>query len=136
MNPRMMRALAVALATAACATHPPPRTFVQDWFIFFGVDSASIPPNGQAVLDSFASAYHRSRSSKVCVTTNANRGHDPVENVALSARRGASIQKYVVSRGIPEDRILVTNKGDTQPLVPGPNAVREPQNQRAEMIFC
>jgi outer membrane protein OmpA-like peptidoglycan-associated protein len=56
-------------------------------------------------------------------------------NVALSQRRADSVAAELVSDGVPKDEIVTQAFGDTNPLVPTAEGVREPQNRRVEIVL-
>ena len=55
--------------------------------------------------------------------------------LALSQRRAQSVMSELVRLGIPAGNIVISWKGETEPLVPTPDGVREPQNRRVEIIL-
>jgi OmpA-OmpF porin, OOP family len=54
---------------------------------------------------------------------------------ALSLRRANAVKAVLVREGIPAKRIVVVDKGESQPLSPTPDGVREPQNRRVEIVL-
>ena len=57
-------------------------------------------------------------------------GHLPV------AQRRADVVKAELARlGIAANQISTIAKGESQPLVPTADGVREPQNRRVEIVF-
>ena len=53
----------------------------------------------------------------------------------LSMRRAVAVKNELVRLGIAERDIAVLAKGETEPLVPTSDDVREPQNRRVEIVF-
>ena len=54
--------------------------------------------------------------------------------MALSLRRANAVKDQLVREGIPATQIVVVGKGESQPLVPTADGVREPQNRRMEIV--
>ena len=54
-------------------------------------------------------------------------------NQKLSERRAHAVRAYLVSRGIPANRINATGKGETQPVT---NAGECPRRRSAKAIAC
>ncbi|HET6224341.1 MAG TPA: OmpA family protein, partial [Dongiaceae bacterium] len=52
-------------------------------------------------------------------------------NVGLSERRAQAVAAELAANGVPQADIAVDWKGETEPLVPTGDGVREPQNRRA-----
>jgi outer membrane protein OmpA-like peptidoglycan-associated protein len=59
----------------------------------------------------------------------------PAYNLKLSQRRADSVAKELVSDGVQRSEIDIHGYGETHPLVPTADGVREPQNRRVEIIF-
>ena len=56
-------------------------------------------------------------------------------NQALSVRRAQAVSNELVRLGVPREAITVQGYGETRPLVPTADGVREPQNRRVEIIL-
>ena len=56
-------------------------------------------------------------------------------DMALSLRRANTVKDALVRDGVPATAISVIGKGETQPLVPTADGVREPQNRRVEIVL-
>jgi outer membrane protein OmpA-like peptidoglycan-associated protein len=59
------------------------------------------------------------------------------EAVALvqRLRRAEAVKANMIKQGIPASAIVVIGKGESQPLVPTADGVREPQNRRVEIVI-
>ena len=55
--------------------------------------------------------------------------------MALSIRRANAVKDALVRAGIPANQIAVIGKGESDPLVPTADGVREPQNRRVEILL-
>ena len=55
--------------------------------------------------------------------------------MALSLRRAEAVKANMIKQGIPASAIVVIGKGESQPLVPTADGVREPQNRRVEIVI-
>jgi outer membrane protein OmpA-like peptidoglycan-associated protein len=53
----------------------------------------------------------------------------------LSQRRADAVKAELVRQGIPANEIVTHAKGESEPLVPTANGVREPSNRRVEIVF-
>ncbi|MEQ9813647.1 MAG: OmpA family protein [Azospirillaceae bacterium] len=126
-----------APAPQPVADEPPPAApEPQDTFIvFFDWDRANLTQQANQVLDEAVNAYNRSGFAQVLAQGHADRSGPADYNVGLSQRRGESVRQGLVARGVAPDEIVVRAFGETQPLVPTPDGVREPQNRRVEIIL-
>lgn len=114
--------------------------------LLFDSGSADLGPEGRAQLRSVADALLAiaddlpqdldwimridGHTDKVPIATAQFRS-----NWELSAQRAISVVKYLISQGVPPDRLAATGFGEHQPLVEGdsPGALR--RNRRIEIRF-
>ena len=57
---------------------------------------------------------------------------DAAKNMDLSQRRGNTIKKYLVTKGIDENRLKTQGFGDTRPLVANDSEENKAKNRRVE----
>ena len=100
---------------------------------FFDFDKATLKPAGRQVLDQVAA-----QASSLNLETLIAVGHtDSIGteqyNMGLSQRRANTVKNYLVSKGIPADRIYAEGKGESNPIAS--NATREgrAKNRRVEI---
>jgi outer membrane protein OmpA-like peptidoglycan-associated protein len=55
--------------------------------------------------------------------------------MGLSMRRAEAVLTELERNGIPRADVAVYAKGETDPLVPTPDGVREPQNRRVVIVL-
>jgi outer membrane protein OmpA-like peptidoglycan-associated protein len=55
--------------------------------------------------------------------------------MALSLRRANAVKNALVRAGVRESDISVVGLGESQPLVPTADGVREAQNRRVEIVI-
>ena len=56
-------------------------------------------------------------------------------NWELSAIRATTVLKYLISRGLPPDRLTATGYGDVMPLLPNTSEENRAQNRRVEFVL-
>jgi OmpA-OmpF porin, OOP family len=120
------------------AAEPPPTpapTTRQSFIVFFDFDRADItPPAMQTIQQAVAVAKSGNRTS-LSVTGHADRAGTDAYNMALSMRRANAVKDVLVRQGIPAANIQVVARGESEPLVPTADGVREPQNRRVEVVI-
>jgi outer membrane protein OmpA-like peptidoglycan-associated protein len=120
------------------AAPPPPApapTTRQSYIVFFDFDRADItPPAMQTIQQAAASAKAGNRTS-LTLTGHADRAGSDAYNMALSMRRANAVKDALVRLGIPAASMQVIARGESQPLVPTADGVREPQNRRVEIVI-
>ncbi len=86
----------------------------------FDFDKSVLKPEGQAAIDSevIDKLKNVSKLELVLVTGHTDRIGSQEYNQKLSERRADTVRDYLVSRGVPRDKIETLGMGKTQP-VPG-----------------
>jgi outer membrane protein OmpA-like peptidoglycan-associated protein len=75
------------------------------------------------------------RSTRIEVTGHTDRAGSDAYNMALSLRRANAVKDQLVREGIAANQITVMGRGESQPLLPTADGVREPQNRRVEIVL-
>jgi OOP family OmpA-OmpF porin len=86
----------------------------------FDFDKAVLKPEGKAAIDSeiISKLPNVQKLELVLVTGHTDRIGTQQYNQKLSERRADAVRDYLVSKGVPKDRIETLGMGKTQP-VPG-----------------
>jgi OmpA-OmpF porin, OOP family len=117
---------------------PPPPPQVQKITLaskaLFDFDKAILKPEGKAAIDSeiISKLSQVQKLELVLVTGHTDRIGTQQYNQKLSERRADAVRDYLVSRGVPRDKIETLGMGKTQPV---PGVVCTMTNMRA-LIAC
>jgi OOP family OmpA-OmpF porin len=114
---------------------PPPPAVQRSYIVFFDWDKADLTAEALEVVRMAALNAGKIRLSVIRVTGHADRSGPDQYNIGLSMRRAAAVREEFYRQGIIRGGVSVDAKGETDPLVPTPDGVREPQNRRAEIIL-
>jgi outer membrane protein OmpA-like peptidoglycan-associated protein len=113
------------------APPPQPRAFI----VFFDWDRADIRPDSQRVIEAAASYAKQRGLARVNLTGHADRSGPARYNMGLSLRRAQAVRAAFIKLGVSPSNIALVGKGESQPLVPTADGVREPRNRRVEIMF-
>jgi peptidoglycan-associated lipoprotein len=103
--------------------------------LFFEFDSAEISPRGQAVLDANAELLKRYGTWVITVEGHCDERGTPEYNLALGERRAVAARTYLVSLGVPPDRLRVVSYGKEFPFDPGHSEAAWAKNRRAHFVI-
>jgi outer membrane protein OmpA-like peptidoglycan-associated protein len=118
-------------------TAPPPTPMspgVHKYQIFFEFDKSTITPEAAGVIRQAADDARAGNATRISLTGHTDTVGTAGYNQGLSERRADSVQRLLISDGIPSGEITTRGVGKTDLLVPTPDGVREPQNRRVEII--
>lgn len=107
----------------------------RNFTVFFDFDKSDLTADARTVLDNVAKDAKAGHIMAVKVTGYTDRSGSDAYNLKLSSRRADAVRAYLVSKGIAIGEIAVEAKGESDPLVPTADGVREPSNRRAVIIF-
>ncbi len=127
-----------ALVAQPAAPQPQPQqavtskvTYAAD--AFFDFDKSVLKPAGRASLDDLVAKIQGVNVETIISTGHTDSIGTDAYNQRLSLRRANAVKAYLVSKGVPADRIVVEGKGEKQPVAS--NATREgrAKNRRVEI---
>jgi outer membrane protein OmpA-like peptidoglycan-associated protein len=94
-----------------------------------------ITPHALSLIREAANNSRAGAVQRLNVTGHTDRAGTEQYNLALSMRRANAVKDVLVREGLSADQIVVIGKGETQPLVPTADGVREAQNRRVEIVL-
>ena len=118
-------------APAPAAAPVPARTFL----VFFDFDRADLTDRARAIITEAAQNAQRTGSARIEVAGHADRSGAPQYNQRLSERRAQAVAAELERRGIARSAMTIQAFGESRPLVPTADGVREPQNRRVEIVL-
>ena len=103
--------------------------------MFFDWDRYNLTDRARQIIAEAAQNARSTGSTRIEVAGHADRSGTPQYNQRLSQRRADAVAAELVRRGISRNMITVTAYGESRPLVPTADGVREPQNRRVEIVL-
>ena len=107
--------------------------------ILFGSGKATLKKATSVELDHIRSVLQSQYSGRQ-IDVVGHTDSDPIkkskwkDNWELSAQRALSVTRYLINRGIPEDRIRAVGRGASQPIASNATATGKARNRRVEII--
>jgi OOP family OmpA-OmpF porin len=123
----------VAQAPKAPAPTPVASKVVFNADTFFDFDKSTLKPEGRQVLDQVATQTKSINLETVIAVGHTDSVGTEAYNQKLSERRAAAVKTYLVSKGVPADRIYTEGKGESQPIASNKTAAGRAKNRRVEI---
>lgn len=123
----------VAQAEETVVVAPSTTKVVLNADTFFDFDKATLKPEGREVLNQVAQQANEMELETLIAVGYTDSTGPAAYNMGLSVRRADSVKNYLVSQGVPADRIYTEGKGENDPIAS--NATREGRalNRRVEI---
>ena len=103
--------------------------------VFFELDSAEIETPAQAALTENATVLKRFPSWTVTIEGHCDERGSAEYNLALGERRAVAARTYLVSLGIPADRLRTVSYGKEFPFDSGHDDPAYAKNRRAHFVI-
>lgn len=97
----------------------------------FDFDKAVLKPAGKQALDGLATKVQGMNTEVIVATGYTDRIGSDKYNDRLSMRRAQAVKSYLVSKGVPANKIYTEGKGKKNPVTTGCN-----QKNRKALISC
>jgi hypothetical protein len=125
---------------AAAPEAPPPAPAPapeapKTYLVFFDFAKSDLTQEAKSVVKTAAGNAVKSNATRINVTGHTDTVGSAAYNLRLSKRRAISVEKELVSDGVPKNEIAIFAKGKSEPLVPTGDGVKEPQNRRVQIVL-
>lgn len=108
------------------------RTIILD-HILFDFDKTAIKPDGAKILDRLVEFLNQNADKRVDLDGHTDSIGTEKYNQGLSERRAASVQSYLVKKGIASNRITTRGFGETKPIADNKTRDGRAKNRRVEV---
>jgi peptidoglycan-associated lipoprotein len=102
--------------------------------LFFALDQSEVSAEGQQVLNANAELMKKYSSWVITIEGHADERGTAEYNLALGERRALAARNYLVSLGIPAERLRTVSYGKEFPFDPGHNEEAWSKNRRAHFV--
>jgi peptidoglycan-associated lipoprotein len=103
--------------------------------LFFELDSAEVSPAGQATLQADAAVMKKFPAWQITIEGHCDERGTAEYNLALGERRAVAAKNYLVSLGIPADKLRIVSYGKEFPFDAGHDDAAWQKNRRAHFVI-
>jgi peptidoglycan-associated lipoprotein len=103
--------------------------------VFFELDSSDVSGDGQKVLQENAEVMRKNSQWQVTIEGHCDERGTAEYNLALGERRAIAARTYLVSLGIPAERVRVVSYGKEFPFEQGHDESAWSKNRRAHFVI-
>ena len=103
--------------------------------VFFALDSSDLADEARASLQKNSEYLKRWSSLKISVEGHCDERGTAEYNLSLGERRSNAVKGYLVSLGVPADRIVVISKGKETPFCSESSESCWQQNRRGHFVI-
>ena len=103
--------------------------------VYFDFDRYDVRPQDVTILKENAAVLMKYPRLKVQIEGHCDEKGTAEYNLALGERRANSVKKYLISLGVPADRLSTISYGKEMPVDPGHNEEAWAKNRRAHLII-
>lgn len=103
----------------------------------FDFDKATLRPEGKAKLDEIVSQLGKYNVEVILAVGHTDRIGSDAYNQKLSERRADAVKQYLISKGVPANRVYTEGKGEKMPVTGDKCKNMGPENRRnKKLIDC
>ncbi|HET7463257.1 MAG TPA: OmpA family protein [Longimicrobium sp.] len=103
--------------------------------ILFPFNSSDVLPAGRENLRQLAQSLQRYPGTEVLIVGHTDNVGSDAYNMTLSQRRADSARSYLVSMGVPGERIRTAGRGESEPVASNESEAGRQQNRRVEIAI-
>jgi peptidoglycan-associated lipoprotein len=103
--------------------------------VYFPLDSSDLDDEGRMVASANAAILKKYPTWVLTIEGHCDERGTGEYNLALGERRAVSVKTYLVSLGIPQDRLRTVSYGKEFPFDPGHDEAAWSQNRRAHFVI-
>lgn len=123
----------VAAAPVAVAPVPTAEKVTYAADAFFDFDKSIVKPEGKAKLDELIKALSGMDTEVIVAVGHTDWIGTDKYNQKLSERRANAVKAYLVSKGVPANKIFTEGKGKKQPIASNKTREGRAKNRRVEV---
>ncbi len=104
--------------------------------VLFATGKYDLLPIARQKLDEVAKALMEQSFKTITIEGHTDSRGSPTKNETLSLNRAESVRTYLVSRGLPSDKVKATGLGSSRPVADNESAEGRANNRRVEIVVA
>ncbi len=104
--------------------------------VFFDTGKTALKKGAQATLTRIADQLKSNPNVKVTVEGHTDSTGTEAKNQQLSEKRAQAVRDFLVSAGVPADRVTSLGRGEAQPIATNKTTAGRQQNRRVELVIA
>jgi peptidoglycan-associated lipoprotein len=103
--------------------------------VFFAYDSSDLSDTSRQALERNSTWLKRWTSTRIMIEGHCDNRGTPEYNLGLGERRANAVRSYLVSLGIPAERLAIVSKGEEAPFCTEDTEACWSQNRRGHFLI-
>jgi len=103
--------------------------------VSFDPGKTTLKPSAKKTLQKIANQLKASQNVRVSVEGHTDNVGKAEKNMQISEKRAAAVRDYLISLGLPADRIVASGKGEADPVASNKTVSGRQQNRRVELVI-
>jgi len=103
--------------------------------VFFETGSAALRPESTPELDHLVALLQQNPSLNIQINGHTDNVGSDAENLKLSEQRAKAVYSYLISKGIPAERLKYKGFGESQPIADNATEEGRKENRRTEFVM-
>lgn len=100
--------------------------------VFFETNQATLKPESKSELDKLVNLLKNNPDKKIEISGHTDNVGSDTSNQTLSDNRAASVVQYLISHGIPAEKLVAQGYGETMPVADNTTETGRAKNRRTE----
>jgi outer membrane protein OmpA-like peptidoglycan-associated protein len=108
-------------------------SYEKSYSVLYDKNTSTISEPYKNLLNALVKEYKTKTDSKISITGHTDNEGEMDFNKELSCKRANEVKEYLMNKGVPENRLVVDCKGETQPAYDNKNELGKHMNRRVEL---
>jgi len=104
--------------------------------VYFDFDKADLRPDAIAVLEDAVKVLEKNPQANILITGNCDIRGSEKYNEKLGRKRGESVKKFMLDKGIAEERIKIVSRGKLDAIAPITDLVGMAKDRNAQFMIA